>query len=172
MTDVFIIQKASPSCYLWDSLHGSQCPSSLKKTWKIFHASHGTLSNTVQSKVGIQGHNKKINNPAKLLQIIYIISIMSVLWHYICTGLFKILFGELSYLHSLTIYLQSTYTTGVLNVIWVYNSFCLQLLIYTSCTSSKLRFHSLRSQDGIFPQDFTICPRNCSTFVTWDQAQF
>ena len=65
MTDVFIIQKASPSCYLWDSLHGSQCPSSLKKTWKIFQASHGTLSNTVQSKVGIQGHNKKNQQPCK-----------------------------------------------------------------------------------------------------------
>ena len=31
---------------------------------------------------------KKINNPAKLLQIIYIISIMPVLWHYMCIGLF------------------------------------------------------------------------------------
>ena len=47
---------------------------------------------------------------------------------------------------------------GVECYIGVY-SFCLQLLIYTSCTSPKVRFHSPRSQDGIFPQDFTISPR-------------
>ena len=47
---------------------------------------------------------------------------------------------------------------GVECYIGVY-SFCLQLLIYTSYTSSKVRFHSLRSQDGIFPHDFTISPR-------------
>ena len=31
---------------------------------------------------------KKFNNPAKLLQIMYIISIMPVLWNYMCIGLF------------------------------------------------------------------------------------
>ena len=31
---------------------------------------------------------KKINHPAKLLQIMYIISIMPVLWNYMCIGLF------------------------------------------------------------------------------------
>ena len=31
---------------------------------------------------------KKFNNPAKLLQIIYIIRIMLVLWNYMCIGLF------------------------------------------------------------------------------------
>ena len=31
---------------------------------------------------------KKFNNPANLLQIMYIISIMPVLWNYMCIGLF------------------------------------------------------------------------------------
>ena len=51
------IQKASPSCYLWDSSPGSQCPCSLSP----FKASQGALSTTIQSKVGIQVHNNKKN---------------------------------------------------------------------------------------------------------------
>ena len=63
-------------------------PLFFKENLQNFSASHGALPTTVQSKVGIQGHNNKINNPAKLLQIIYIISIMPVLWHYMCIGPF------------------------------------------------------------------------------------
>ena len=33
----------------------------LKKTWKIFQASHRALSTTIQSKVGIQVHNNNKN---------------------------------------------------------------------------------------------------------------
>lgn len=58
------LQKAGPSCYLWDSSPGSQCPcslSSFKKTWKIFQASYRALSTTIQSKVGIQVHNNNKN---------------------------------------------------------------------------------------------------------------
>ena len=33
----------------------------LKKTWKIFQASHGALSTTIQSKVDIEVHNNKKN---------------------------------------------------------------------------------------------------------------
>ena len=85
---------------------------------------------------------------------------MPVLWHYMCIGLFQILFGELFYFITLTQYLIRIHLHhwGVECYIGVY-SFCLQLLTYTSCTSSKLRFQSLRSQDGMFPWDLTISPR-------------
>ena len=59
------IQKASPSCYLWDSSPGSQCPcslSSFKENLKNKpQASYRALSITIQSKVGIQVHNNNKN---------------------------------------------------------------------------------------------------------------
>ena len=83
-------QVHSLTCRIHHQDHNALVPwVHLKKTCKIFQASQRALSTTIQSKVGIQVHNnKKINNPAKLLQMIYITSIMLVLWHYMCIGLF------------------------------------------------------------------------------------
>ena len=153
------IQKASPFSYLRDSSPRSQCLFSLS-SFQIFQASLRALSTTIQSKVGIQVHNnKKIQQPCKTvtdnvhnkhnastLELHVYRTFLNIVW-----GIVLLTFTQ----YLVTIHLHHW---GVECDIGVY-SFCLQLLISTSCTSSKVRFHSPRSQDGIFPQDFTISPR-------------
>ena len=138
-----------------------KCPCSLS-SFQIFQASHDqwALSTTIQSKVGIQVHNNKKNQQpcktvtddihnkhnASTLALHLYRTFLNIVWRIVLLTFTQYL---------VTIHLHHW---GVECYIGVY-SFCLQLLIYTSCTSSKVRFHSPRSQDGIFPQDFTISPR-------------
>ena len=144
------IQKESPFSYLRDSSPRSQCLFSLS-SFQIFQASLRALSTTIQSKVGIQVHNNKKNQQqgkmhnASTLALHLYRTFLNIVWRIVLLTFTKYL---------VTIHLHHW---GVECDIGVY-SFCLQLLIYTSCTSSKVRFHSPRSQDGIFPQDFTISP--------------
>ena len=129
-------------------------------SFQIFQASLRALSTTIQSKVGIQVHNNKKNQQpgktvtddihnkhnASTLALHLYRTFLNIVWRIVLLTFTQYL---------VTIHLHHW---GVECDIGVY-SFCLQLLIYTSCTSSKVRFHSPRSQDGIFPQDFTISPR-------------
>ena len=154
-------QVHSLTCRIHHQDHNALVPwVHLKKTCKIFQASQRALSTTIQSKVGIQVHNNKKNQQqcktvtddihnkhnASTLALHLYRTFLNIVWRIVLLTFTQYL---------VTIHLHHW---GVECDIGVY-SFCLQLLIYTSCTSSKVRFHSPRSQDGIFPQDFTISPR-------------
>ena len=123
---------------------------------------------------------KKFNNPAKLLQVMYIISIMPVLWNYVYGMFLNNCLGNcLTYIHSVSSYNPFT-PLGCWMLHW-----CIQFFVYncwyTPHTHPQNRFHSQRSRWNFSPGFNNISQKlaslihfmfQVSTCVTWDQPQF
>ena len=146
------IQKASPSYYLWDSSPGSQCPCSLSSFKPLSELSPPPFNLKLVFKYTT---TKKIQQPCKTVtDNVHNKHNASTLELHVYRTSLNI--GGRIVLLTFTQYLVTPLGCWMLH--W-----CMQFLsiiadIYL-IHILKSRFHSLRSQDGIFPQDLTIYPR-------------